>query len=224
MNNLISGQVNKINSSSNGEVNKITMDLTPNIFEYFMGVNTVGLVVEFFIENSPVIATGRNPRVTANQTFKTDPVSKLKKSVPHYKLSLEVIRDDWDIFSNLEFDACRGIHMVPVSSGDEAEILYRFIEDNELPMCDREVIIPAAIKKEPRRFEDMPLSSQAVLMCKRRDFQVFMCNIESEDAAKEALLNHCGIKSRAELKTNLAAEARWEDLMVKFSQYKAGTQ
>ena len=49
-----------------------------------------------------------------------------------------------------------------------------------------------------QKFEDLPLTKQAVLLCKREAFQRYI-QVENEQAAIEWLYDNCNVSSRAEI-------------------------
>lgn len=65
----------------------------------------------------------------------------------------------------------------------------------------------------------------AAMLCKDRDFQKWMFDVgntveQSEDATIAAVHLLCGMKSRAELKTNKEARDKFDELRLAFSQSK----
>lgn len=74
---------------------------------------------------------------------------------------------------------------------------------------------------EPVDKRDMEAVRTAAMLCRNTDFQAWLMDKgrsleETEDGAAAAVHAICGIKSRAELATNLQAAAKWRKLRQEF--------
>ena len=76
--------------------------------------------------------------------------------------------------------------------------------------------VPASPPK--RKFEDLPLTQQAVLLCKREAFQRYI-QVENEEAAKEWLCDHLGISSRSEIENSFNKTENFKDLYGRFQDW-----
>ena len=75
---------------------------------------------------------------------------------------------------------------------------------------------PASPTKQ--KFEDLPLTKQAVLLCKREAFQRYI-QVENENAAKEWLCNHLGISSRSQILEHSEQELLFKEIYDHFQDW-----
>jgi hypothetical protein len=75
---------------------------------------------------------------------------------------------------------------------------------------------PEAVEKPRRLWDELPATQQAVLRCNSEQFQQWL-GVESADEAATWVRLHCGIQSRAELKTNHAAARVWRAIDAKYA-------
>jgi len=71
--------------------------------------------------------------------------------------------------------------------------------------------------KGRRRFDELPRSQQAALMCERVDFQKW-CEVTDAEGARQAILNMCMVNSRAVLDHDDASARRWDYVLGHFRQ------
>lgn len=84
---------------------------------------------------------------------------------------------------------------------------------------------PPQGSKERRSFTSLPLAQQAALLCQDKLFQAFLreqcrepCNSEAEAAA--VIRIRCGVKSRADIQSNLRALAQFTQDRDRFIAWK----
>ena len=75
---------------------------------------------------------------------------------------------------------------------------------------------PASPTKQ--KFEDLPLTKQAVLLCKREAFWKFIV-VENEYAAVDWLREHCGVESRAKILEHTEAGELFKDVYKRFTDW-----
>ena len=79
-------------------------------------------------------------------------------------------------------------------------------------------ISKASSASPPKPFTDLPLTQQAVLLCKREAFQRYV-QVGNEEAAKEWLCNHCGVTSRSQILEHTEPEFLFKDLYNRFQDW-----
>ena len=67
-------------------------------------------------------------------------------------------------------------------------------------------------QKEQRKFEDMPRSQQAGMLCQDESFIKWLPADDADDAAKVVRLR-CGVSSRSKLDTNTVAIPMWDAIV-----------
>lgn len=70
----------------------------------------------------------------------------------------------------------------------------------------------------PIPFEELPLTQQAVLLCKREAFWKYI-QVENEEAAKEWLYDYCIISSRSEIEEMTKAGEDFKELYDRFQDW-----
>ncbi len=75
--------------------------------------------------------------------------------------------------------------------------------------------------KEKRKFEDMPRSQQAGMLCQDGDFQIWL-NVEDGDYEEAARIvrEKCGVNSRRELDISQFAAEKWDKLVEDYRSQK----
>lgn len=73
----------------------------------------------------------------------------------------------------------------------------------------------APAERPRRRFDELPRSQQAALMCNRPDFQTW-AGMASTDSAAQFVRDRCRVDSRAKLDTDAAAAQRWDTTLLAF--------
>jgi len=79
-------------------------------------------------------------------------------------------------------------------------------------------------EKTKRSFGELPIASQAALLCQREAFWRFLEEEKAqpcmtEDGAGNAVRYLCGVQSRAELATNAKAAAKFVELSIEFEAW-----
>ena len=69
-----------------------------------------------------------------------------------------------------------------------------------------------------RSFDELPLTQQAVLLCKREAFQRYI-QVENENAAKEWLCDHLGVSSRSEIESSFNKTENFKELYDRFQDW-----
>ena len=69
--------------------------------------------------------------------------------------------------------------------------------------------------KEKRKFEDMPRSQQAGMLCQESAFQEWL-GVDGSDAAATQVRIHCGVKSRIELDSFACSAKPWDKLVADY--------
>ena len=69
-----------------------------------------------------------------------------------------------------------------------------------------------------QKFEDLPLTQQAVLLCKREAFRRYI-QVENEEAAKEWLYDNCNVSSRSEIIEGNSSGDFFLDLYGRFQDW-----
>lgn len=84
-----------------------------------------------------------------------------------------------------------------------------------------------AIPKEKRRFAELPIATQAALLCGREAFWRFMREVMDYQSARDeastasALRTWCGVSSRSDLANNSEAAAVFVELSLQFEAWLA---
>ena len=80
---------------------------------------------------------------------------------------------------------------------------------------DRPVKAENVVKQNGRRtFDELPVVTQAVMACQRKDFQQWL-DVENEEQAKQAILYCSAMTSRSEFKDQ---PEQWLNIWAKFKQ------
>ena len=69
-----------------------------------------------------------------------------------------------------------------------------------------------------QKFEDLPLTKQAVLLCKREAFQRYI-QVENELAAVEWLRDHCTVSTRSDIQEGTRAGEELKELYGRFQDW-----
>ena len=82
---------------------------------------------------------------------------------------------------------------------------------------DEEPQEPEKPSRPGRKFDDMPASQQAGMMCNDAEFQKWACpGNPSPITARDRILRECGIASRKELDRDRNAHIFWGELLARF--------
>lgn len=80
--------------------------------------------------------------------------------------------------------------------------------------------------KERRPFSELPYSQQSAMRCNEPGFLDFIAKVHPDwlgaDNAAQAVRDHCGVRSRADLDTHPEAAARWLKLDADFFAWSRG--
>lgn len=119
--------------------------------------------------------------------------------------------------------------MVAVAEiGDDQEVYGGVAESHDAATSGTSAVpapaITIAAVKERRKFDNLPLSTQAALRCEDKRFQDFLrvrsgVDPTTEGAAAAYVRLHCGVGSRAELDRDQDAGGKWIALDRKFQSH-----
>lgn len=112
--------------------------------------------------------------------------------------------------------------VLQVSSEDELEqfkgMIGKRLQGVFVEIADDETALPAPQESRPDK-KNGPLCQWAVMRCKEPEFQTWICQkylglfYGSEENAKRAIYNVCGIESRIELDTTPEAAKRFHTMI-----------
>lgn len=132
-------------------------------------------------------------------------------------------------YSDFKLIKSRSVAQVIVEIPVEAAESFLKVFGVPLPGAERPVALallstdkpaaPAQQRESPekgkRRFDELPRSQQAALMCDDISFRAWLFASDRDQAA-EAIRRTCLVKSRSEFDGDLAAAGRWDNLLFMF--------
>lgn len=97
-----------------------------------------------------------------------------------------------------------------------------------VPIRDDESANPVISKTETTEGEK--LRTRAVMLCKEREFQIFLESLDknmvvfNESHARDFICEYCHIKSRSELSTNIEAQRELKELLEMYRDWQTENQ